>query len=161
MVIYVIGSLRNPAVPLLAAQLREAGHEAFDDWYSAGPRADDHWQDYEKSKGHSFSEALQGYAAQHVFHFDRRHLKRADVVVLAMPAGKSGHLEFGYAMGLGKLGYILMDKEPDRFDVMYAFATQVVNSATELIQCLSSMSLAPSVEPIPGTWRRISAMLRP
>ncbi len=160
MVIYIIGSLRNPKIPELGQQLREAGHEAFDDWYSAGPKADDHWQEYEKSRGHPFSKALQGYAAQHVFHFDRRHLMRADVVVLAMPAGKSGHLEFGYAMGLGKLGYILLDKEPERFDVMYAFATGVVNSATELIQCLSSTSLVPSVEQTPGTWNRISAMLR-
>ena len=39
--LYVIGSLRNPAVPQVAKRLREAGFLVFDDWYAAGPEADD------------------------------------------------------------------------------------------------------------------------
>jgi hypothetical protein len=124
--VYLIGSLRNPEVPLLANRLRLAGiAEVFDDWYAAGPEADDYWQKYEKAKGHSLAGALDGYAANHVFEFDRHHLDTSDAVVLVMPAGKSGHLEFGYCVGRGKLGFILLDKEPERFDVMYRFAEQV------------------------------------
>ena len=133
MIIYLIGSLRNPEVPLYARALREVGHEVFDDWYAAGPEADDRWRDYELQRGHNFIQALDGYAAKHVFNFDLSHICRADVVVLLLPAGKSGHLELGYALGLGKPGYILLDNNPERFDVMYRFATKVCASVEELV----------------------------
>jgi len=134
--IYLIGSLRNPKVPEIANVLREAGHDVFDDWYAAGPEADDRWRDYERGRGHGFQGALQGFAARNVFEFDRRHLERADAVVLVLPAGKSGHLELGWALGQGKRGYILLDDDPDRFDVMYQFATRVVSNIDDLIKIL-------------------------
>lgn len=120
--IYLIGSLRNVEVPVLADRLRLDGHDVFDDWYSAGPEADDYWQRYEKSKGNTLPEALRGYAASHVFEFDKRHLERCDTAVLALPAGRSGHLELGFAAGRNKDCAILMEGEPDRYDVMYSFA---------------------------------------
>lgn len=122
-VIYLIGSLRNPQIPLIAANLRKADFEVFDDWYAAGPEADDCWMRYEKLKGNNMKIALKGYAAKHVFSFDQYHLNRADIGVLVLPAGKSGHLELGYLCGQGKKCYVLFDKEPERFDVMYQFAT--------------------------------------
>ena len=134
--IYLIGSLRNPECPKIAHKLRTEGHEVFDDWYAAGPEADDYWQRYEKERDHSFIEALDGYAARHVYEFDLHHLNRADKGVLVLPAGKSGHLEFGYLSGQGKPCYILLDKEPERFDVMYRFATKVVSSVDELLVTL-------------------------
>jgi len=124
MIIYLIGSLRNPEIPKIANQLRDAGHEVFDDWYAAGPEADDKWRDYEQLRGHSYSEALKGYAADHVFQFDKSHLDRCEAALLVLPAGRSGHLELGYAIGAGKQGYILHDN-PERWDVMYCFATKV------------------------------------
>lgn len=131
--VYVIGSLRNPEVPNVAAKLRAAGFDAFDDWYAAGPEADDYWQKYERARHHSYAEALAGYAAQHVFNFDKHHLDRCDAAVLVLPAGKSGHLELGYCAGKGKRTYILLEeKEPERFDVMYQFATKVVRNLEEL-----------------------------
>jgi nucleoside 2-deoxyribosyltransferase len=123
--VYLIGSLRNPRVAELGNTLRRAGLEVFDDWHAAGPEADDHWQKYEQAKGNSFIQALKGAAAQHVFAFDRENLDASDAAVLVLPAGKSGHLELGYMAGKGKKTYILMDKEPERFDVMYCFATSV------------------------------------
>lgn len=135
--IYLIGSLRNPEIPKIAERLRSAlDVEVFDDWFAAGPEADDYWRDYEMGRGHSFSEGLQGNAARHVFEFDRYHLNRADRVVLALPAGKSGHLELGIAIGSGKPGYILLDS-PDRWDVMYQFATGVFDKEEELIESLA------------------------
>ena len=130
--IYLIGSLRNPEVPRIANQFRELGIEVFDDWYSAGPEADDKWKEYEIGRGRSYAEALQGFAAQHVFEFDRTHLERADTVVLILPAGKSGHLELGWALGRGKRGYILLDSV-DRWDVMYQFANVVTTELEEII----------------------------
>jgi hypothetical protein len=131
--VYVIGSLRNPEVPNVAAKLRAAGFDAFDDWYAAGPEADDYWQKYERARHHSYAEALAGYAAQHVFNFDKHHLDRCDAAVLVLPAGKSGHLELGYCAGKGKRTFILLEEqEPERFDVMYQFATKVVRNMEEL-----------------------------
>jgi len=123
--IYLIGSLRNPAIPEIARQFRVEGFDVFDDWYAAGPEADDYWQKYEQNRNHSYEQALSGYAAQHVYQFDKHHLDRCDIGVLALPAGKSGHLELGYMIGKGKPGFILLDKQPERFDVMYNFATGV------------------------------------
>lgn len=130
---YIVGSLRNPEIPNIANALRKEGYDIFDDWYAAGPEADDYWQLYENGKGHTYKEALAGYAAQHVFTFDKHHLDRCDGAILVMPAGRSGHLELGYMAGKGKPTHILFDKVPDRYDVMYQFATSVCFSLEELI----------------------------
>lgn len=132
-VIYLIGSLRSPRVPEVAAILRAAGHDVFDSWKAAHPEADDNWRDYEKAKGLTYVEALKDYAALHVFNFDKSHLTRAECVVLVLPAGKSGHLELGWALGQGKKGYILLEGEPERWDVMYAFADGVFTDVKELV----------------------------
>jgi hypothetical protein len=50
-----------------------------------------------------------------------------------MPAGKSGHLELGYMLGQGKRGYVLFDKEPERWDIMYQFATDDFFCKEELV----------------------------
>jgi hypothetical protein len=130
--IYLIGSLRNPEVPRIAETLRQTGQEVFDDWYAAGEHADDAWRDYERARGRSYAEALSGLAAEHVFSFDKRHIDRASVGLLVLPAGKSGHLELGYIIGRGNRGYILLDT-PDRWDVMYKFATVVTTELQEIV----------------------------
>jgi hypothetical protein len=132
--VYLIGSLRNPNIPTLAKEMRAAGIDAWDDWHAAGPEADDHWQAYEAARGRSYPAALAGAHAQNVFAFDKRNIDAAAAVVLVLPAGKSGHLEFGYAMGTGKLGYILLDGAPERMDVMYGFATEVFDDPIRLIE---------------------------
>ena len=133
--IYLIGSLRNPEVPKIANKLREAGFEVFDDWYAAGEKADDAWRDYEKQRGRTFPEALSGLAAQHVFSFDRKHLEAADIGVLVLPAGKSGHIEMGWLVGRGRSCYVLLDNL-DRWDVMYMFASGVFVTVEELLEAL-------------------------
>lgn len=142
--IYLIGSLRNPEVPKVANKLREAGFDVFDDWYAAGPEADDKWRDYEKGRGRSYLEALHGAAANNVFQFDRRHIDSSDAVILILPAGKSGHLELGYSLGRGKQGYILLD-DPERWDVMYKFATKVSYNLEEIIGDLDERRKVGSV----------------
>lgn len=136
MKLYLIGSLRNPEVPLFAERLRKEGHEIFDCWYSAGFRADDHWMEYEKARGHNFAQALEGYSANHVFAYDKSHLDRNEGGILLLPAGKSGHLEAGYLIGQGKPLYILMPGEPERFDVMYRFSSGVFTDERKLIEAL-------------------------
>jgi hypothetical protein len=134
--IYIIGSLRNPAVPIVGERLRRDGHYVFDDWYAAGPEADDYWQKYEKGRGRTYAQALNGLAVRNVFRFDQHNLDASDTVVLVMPAGKSGHLELGYAMGRGCDGYVLFDKEPERWDAMYRFCRDVFFDVEELADSL-------------------------
>ena len=134
--VYLIGSLRNKNVPIVAGQLREHGFDVFDDWYAAGPEADDFWQKYEQERGHTYPQALKGHAATHVFEYDLHHLTHSDIAVLLTPAGKSGHLEFGVHIGLGKKGYILIEEMPERWDVMYRFATGVFFTIEELLETL-------------------------
>ncbi|KKL16494.1 hypothetical protein LCGC14_2494950, partial [marine sediment metagenome] len=82
--------------------------------------------------------ALDGWAGKHVFEFDKFHIDRADFGILILPAGKSGHLELGYMIGCGKPGFILLDK-PDRWDVMYQFATGIFFDEAEMIEELKSL----------------------
>jgi nucleoside 2-deoxyribosyltransferase len=130
--IYLIGSLRNPEVPRLAERLRRSGFEVFDDWYAAGKKADDAWKAYEQARGRDYITALKGYPARHVFEYDAHHLARCSIAVLMLPAGRSGHLELGIAIGTGKPSYILLDKVNVRWDVMYNFATGVFDDIEQL-----------------------------
>jgi hypothetical protein len=134
---YLIGSLKNPQIPEIGNAIRALGLEAFDDWWGAGHEADDWWQRYENTRGRTYKEALAGFAAQTVFNFDKRHLDRCDGAILVLPAGRSGHLEFGYAVGSGKKGFILFDKTPERYDVMYNFATDVYFDLKDLLNELA------------------------
>ena len=133
-VLYLVGSLRNPRVPELAEKLRRLGFEVFDDWYAAGPEADDYWQRYERDRGHDLVEALEGHAARHVFDYDHRHLDRSDLGVLLLPAGRSGHLELGYLAGRQVPTHIILEGEPERYDVMYRFATQVWRTEDDFLR---------------------------
>ena len=158
--VYVIGSLRNPKVPVVANRLREIGLDVFDDWYAAGPEADDKWQAYEQGRGHSYPDGLNGYAADHVYRFDLKHLNRARMGVLVLPAGKSGHLELGYLIGQGKPGYILMESEPERWDVMYKFAEGVYYDLEELVAKIQKEIATPKEPGLPPLrtvrWRRVA-----
>ena len=131
--VYIMGSLKNPEVPSLANDIQSLGVEAFCDWFSPGPNADDHWRDYSKARGLTYAEALQSYAATHIFEFDKFHLDRCDAGVLLMPAGKSAHLEFGYMIGTGKPGYMLIEAEEPRWDIMVQFATKIFFKRSSLL----------------------------
>ena len=135
--IYVIGSLRHPRTREVAAALRAYCLDVVDDWHAAGPEADDIWQQYEQERGRSFREALRGRHAKMVLDFDRGWLDRCTAAVLVMPAGKSGHTELGYVLGQRKPGYILLEHEPDRWDVMYGLATNLYYHIDDLVKELT------------------------
>lgn len=134
--LYLIGSLRNPEIVKITNALHDrfsSELEIFSDWAAAGPMADDAWRDYEKARGRTFKEALQGYAARHVFEFDRHHLDTSDGAVLILPAGRSGGIELGYMVGRGRSTFVLLDS-PDRYDVMLQFADHLADSIDELME---------------------------
>lgn len=149
MKLYLIGSLRNAEVPKIANSIRQrTGHDVFDNWFAAGPEADNHWRDYERGRGNGLKDALASPEAQHVFTFDKSNLDSSDGAVLAWPAGKSCHLEFGYIIGKGKPGWILLDGEPERFDVMLNFATSVHTNMDDLVDAISKYKYTGH------TWRK-------
>jgi hypothetical protein len=154
MKLYLVGSLRNPEVPSLAARLRAAGHVVFDDWMAAGPEADDKWMEYEKARGRNFAQALEGYAAKHVFEYDRSHLDESEGGILLLPAGRSGHLEAGYLIGQEKPLWILMPGEPERFDVMYRFSTGVFTDEADLLDALGHWVPTPPYDVFRSTYFR-------
>jgi nucleoside 2-deoxyribosyltransferase len=131
--VYVGGSLSNLRVPQVARALRTAGFDVFDDWAASHPEADNHWRDYEKARGRSYREALNGEAAKNTFSFDLFHLDDSDVFVMVMPCGKSAWAEMGYMVGCGKPTFVLMEQEPERWDLMLAFASDVAHTVDELI----------------------------
>jgi hypothetical protein len=135
--LYLIGSLRNPLIAEIANRIRQHGHSVYDDWWCVGPKADDYWKTYSQARGHSLKEALTGWAATHTYTNDKQHLDECDGAVLVLPAGKSGHLELGYIIGQGKKGYILLDGQNERWDVMLKFATAVCENMEELLEELA------------------------
>ena len=134
--LYIIGSLRNPKIPQIANEFRKRGINVFDDWYSPGPKTDDHWKDYELARGRTFKQALQGDHAKTVFNFDKYHLSTSDAVILVLPAGKSGHMELGWMLGQEKKGYILLEPGIDRWDIMYQFADGIFETEEEMYDSL-------------------------
>lgn len=138
--VYLAGSLRNPAIVSLHRRLEELVPDCdfFSDWAAAHEAGDDAWKEYEQARGFTFLEALDRPAARHVFEFDKRNIDRSDVLVLVLPAGRSAHMELGYAIGRGKVGFILLDpsSETDRWDVMYCFAHGVYADVEDLATAL-------------------------
>lgn len=130
--VYIIGSLRNEKIPHIANEIRKLGFEVFDDWFSPGPEADEFWRKYEKIRGSTYKQALNNWAGKHIYEFDKFHIDRSHIGILIMPAGKSGHLELGYMIGQGKKGFVLFDEEPEKWDIMYQFATAVCFNFDEL-----------------------------
>lgn len=134
MKVYLIGALSNrTGIFPVAEKLRHAGHDVFDDWISPGPEADEQWQRYERQRGRNYRDALNGTHAKHIFEYDFKHLADSDAVVLVLPAGKSGHLEMGWAIGQGKKAFVYLPKEPERYDLMYLLADDVITSMDELL----------------------------
>jgi nucleoside 2-deoxyribosyltransferase len=131
-VIYLMGSLKNWEIINIAKELRTLGFEVFDSWISPGPEADDFWRQYSKQRGLSHKDALNDWSAQHIYEFDKHHIDRADIGIMIMPCGKSGHLELGYLIGQGKPGFILFNEEPERWDIMHLFANGIYYNLEEL-----------------------------
>lgn len=134
--LYLIGALKDPRVPHLGNRIRSLGFDVVDTWWGAGPRADEHWQEYEKIRRRSYTEALYDHYAEHTFAYDKGHLDTCDIGVLTLPCGKSGHIELGYLVGKGKITYILTNGEPERFDLMYRLVTDVFLHEDQLLRTL-------------------------
>lgn len=119
--IYVASSWRNEVQPAVVAALRGDGHEVYDFRNPSGAPGDcgfawseieARWKDWtpaEYVRAMEHPSAVSGFAA------DMNALRACDACVLVQPCGISAHLEFGWAVGAGKLGLVLVPglREPE------------------------------------------------
>ncbi len=138
--VYLASSWRNAYQPEYVQRLRAAGHEVYDfrhpepgnegfSWAELDPL----WKGWTSAQ---FIDALEKPPAAQSFKLDMDALKWADAVVLAMPCGRSSHLELGYAAGAGKGTAIVLEggEEPE---LMYKMADLVAGSFQEAIEWLN------------------------
>jgi hypothetical protein len=117
--IYVASSWRNELQPEIVDLMRSAGHEVYDfrnpkpgsngfSWREIHP-------DWENWTPQQYREALQHPIAAAGFELDMEALRQCDACVLVLPSGRSASWEFGWALGAGKVGAVVMyDKcEPE------------------------------------------------
>ena len=107
--IYMASSWRNEYQPEVVERLSGARHLVYD--FKARHEYF-HWRDidadWEAWDGQALIEALDHCLPRRSFQLDFETMEWADVFVLALPCGRSAHLEAGWAIGQGKPTAILM-----------------------------------------------------
>ena len=137
--IYVASSWRNHYQPHIIRVLRDEGHEVYD---FRNPRPGDHgfswsdisanWQDWDPEQ---YRKALMHPVAIGGYRSDFKTMQTAEACVLALPCGRSAHLEAGWFIGAGRPLHILILEhcEPE---LMYKMAAGIHVSLEELCVAL-------------------------
>ena len=130
MKIYIASSWKNQFQPEVVTVLKNLQFEVYDfrhpapddngfHWYNIDPG----WEDWTTVQ---YTKALKHPIAQDGFAKDMNALRECDVCILVNPAGRSAHMEFGYAAGMGKLVFVLLPPdEKIRPDLMYLMARYI------------------------------------
>ena len=122
-----------------AARLRGAGYEvdAFCDDSRPNGRFVFHFSEIGDASQLDAVNFLEDDRSKLAFAEDKKWIDWADAVLLILPAGKSSHLEAGYAVGCGKFLIIWHNEFPKgEFDVMYGFAHLITDSIREVLDFL-------------------------
>ncbi len=137
MKIYAASSWRNPTYPDVVEALRDAGHLVYD-FRNPDTTPGFSW-DQVGGTPFSRSEPVERYLtmlkhprAEEGYAVDMAALMAAEVVVLALPCGKSAHLELGYAVGAGKSTAILLE-DPVEPDLMYKMVDFLAPTLDDLL----------------------------
>lgn len=124
--IYVASSWRNTLQPEIVSLLRSWRHDVYDFRHPAEDNDGFSWSeihpDWQNWTPQQYREALQHPVAKRGYNFDIKALRMCDTCLLVLPSGRSASWEFGYAMGMGKKGYVVMF-EPFEPELMYREAT--------------------------------------
>lgn len=145
MKLYVASSWRNVTQPDVVEVLRRFGHEVYDFRNPAPGNTGFSWSeidpDWKQWTPEEFRRALEHPVAVGGFDLDFGAMQWADAGVLALPCGRSAHLEAGYFVGAGKPLFILQFAaiEPE---LMYRMATKVCVSLIELVEALQEHDAA-------------------
>jgi hypothetical protein len=139
--IYVAASWRTPRQPQVVNALRAQGHDVYDfrqpapgnngfHWSQVAP----HWDREARLPAAEYIMTLSSHPrCSEGFLFDLNALEDADGLVLVMPAGRSAHLELGYAVGAGKKTAILLEDPIDGPDLMHLCADKLTKSVDEVL----------------------------
>lgn len=140
--IYLASSWRNPYQPEILQALRAAGHEVYDfrnpapgNTGFAWSEIDPDWLNWTPEK---FAELLATHpVAADGFSFDKGALEWCDTCILALPCGRSAHLELGYAAGQGKDTYVLLHEDKFEPELMYLLNTAFSTSIEQIISWMT------------------------
>lgn len=142
--IYLASSWRNPYQPEVLAALCAAGHEVYDfrnpapgqtgfAWRDCGGLAATDGPGTGATNIPAYLEAVHSPRAAEGFSLDKAALEWCDTCVLALPCGRSAHLELGYAAGQGKDTYVLLHEDKFEPELMYLLNTGISTSIHEII----------------------------
>lgn len=123
MKIYVASSWRNALQPGIVHLLRGCGHEVYDFKHPAPGNSGFSWAqidaDWQLWQPQEYAAALEHPIARAGFELDIGALRACEACVLVLPSGRSASWEFGYALGAGKSGSVVM-LEPCEPELMYS-----------------------------------------
>ncbi len=134
--VYVAASWRTPQQPAVVQAIREAGHAVYDfrndgfSWRELDPQ----WESWDLAT--YLTQLRSNPRAREGFNRDMNALAAADACVLVLPSGRSAHLEFGYAIGRGKITVVLFLEDPVVPDLMYLAAHHHAVSIEQAVQQL-------------------------
>lgn len=119
MKIYLASSWRNPEQPELVALLRNQGHIVYDFKNPAPDAQGFAWTQIDASDPSTwtverFREILACPVAQQAFSLDFNAMREAEGCVLALPCGRSAHMEFGWMAGALKRCVVYMPETTER-----------------------------------------------
>ena len=135
--VYVASSWKNDFQVAVVTACRSAGMDVYDfkdsegfSWSEVAPgwhETEDTltFEQYLEMVNHP--RALTGYAR------DFTAMQQADVFVLVLPAGRSAHLELGWAVGQGKRTAILNMEQPVIPDLMYRMVDYMTDNLFDLL----------------------------
>ena len=144
--IYVASSWKNTLQPHVVARLRESGYNVYDFRHPIVGNDGFSWaQIYSVAELRNvplpelwdasiIRDMLKHPIAETGFALDFAAMACASACVLVQPSGRSAHLEFGWIVGRGKPGFVLMDDVPD---LMVKVATGLAVNLEELMQMVS------------------------
>lgn len=123
MKIYVASSWRNMIQPAIVTILRRCGHEVYDFRHPAPgnkgfawSEIDPEWKSWTPKQ---YGDALRHPIAKRGFDLDMNALSGCEACVLVLPSGRSASWEFGWALGAGKKGAVIMLEECEA-ELMYS-----------------------------------------
>jgi nucleoside 2-deoxyribosyltransferase len=138
MKIYMASSWKNANdVEVIAQVLREHCHEVDCFTDESTGRYVFHYSQIDSFENLDAMNFMKDERSQKAFKEDKKWIDWSDGVLLYLPAGKSAHLEAGYAVGKGKFLIIFQQKFPKgEFDVMYGFADLITDDFKTVLNFL-------------------------
>jgi nucleoside 2-deoxyribosyltransferase len=126
-------------VKAIASYLRENGHEVDSFADDSTGRFVFHYSEIDSFENLDAINFLYDERSKKAFAEDKKWIDWSDCVLLVLPAGKSAHLEAGYAVGKGKHLIIYQQIFPKgEFDVMYGFADLITDDFKTIMTFLQN-----------------------